>query len=326
MRLWMKDAAGAHGAIGTCPSRPTARMPFVYHVTDSCQDRPASGRGKSRSSPISSAESPAPGGKRSSSSIPRSRPPGSPLPEARPTCRHHLHPPLALSTPFALAPRLRAEPYREGEKYDLLIAANRFVTPPHRGRPDPGDQGDSPILSSTGLSIMAPPRILITSSPGFAHGPVHVTLKFAEIVQNAPGMRVFDIALNGKTVLKDFDVFAAAGGKFIAFDTAFTVPSPDGILRMTVPRVAAGSARICAMKLATRRHGDRGPVRGHPYRGHERTPLGVLPALRPDHPDVVLPWSARARRCWSFRKGKGRRRRTGPGSRGRASGVRRLRG
>src|SRR5262249_32186504 len=56
-----------------------------------------------------------------------------------------------------------------------------------------------------------------------------VRLHFAEPYVTAPGQRLFDVAINGTTVLKDFDIFAAAG----AIDTAVVrgfniVPDADG--------------------------------------------------------------------------------------------------
>ena len=48
--------------------------------------------------------------------------------------------------------------------------------------------------------------------PGFTAGGSHtVTLHFAELYFNAAGQRKFNVAINGATVLTDFDIFAAAG-------------------------------------------------------------------------------------------------------------------
>jgi hypothetical protein len=66
-------------------------------------------------------------------------------------------------------------------------------------------------------------------------GTATVTLKFAEIEQTAPGQRVFDVAINGQTVLHDFDIFAEAGGANVALDKTFTVPVIDGQVYVYVP-------------------------------------------------------------------------------------------
>lgn len=46
--------------------------------------------------------------------------------------------------------------------------------------------------------------------------PFVVRLHFAELDDVAPGERVFDVVLQGKTVLKDFDIVRAAGGRYRA--------------------------------------------------------------------------------------------------------------
>jgi len=154
-----------------------------------------------------------------------------------------------LVAPFEILPGVRAEPYRSGVRYDVLVAANRFVTPPEssvdqsteiKGTEDPG------LYRSIHYGT---PENFDYTFAGLRKGNVKVTLKFAEIFRDAPGIRVFDMALNGTTMLKDFDVFKLAGGKYIALDTSFVVPAPGGSVRLTVPRVAQGSARICAIKV-----------------------------------------------------------------------------
>lgn len=54
-------------------------------------------------------------------------------------------------------------------------------------------------------------------------GTYAVKLKFAEIYVNGPGQRLFDVAINGSTVLSGFDIFAEAGGPNAAVDKAFRV-------------------------------------------------------------------------------------------------------
>jgi len=49
-----------------------------------------------------------------------------------------------------------------------------------------------------------------------------VQLDFVEYYWNAPGQRVFNVAINGTQVLSNFDIFAAAGGKDIAIARSFT--------------------------------------------------------------------------------------------------------
>ena len=58
---------------------------------------------------------------------------------------------------------------------------------------------------------------------GFTPGSSQsVTLYFVEHFWSAPGKRVFSVMINGEEVLTDFDVFADAGGQYIAVQHTFT--------------------------------------------------------------------------------------------------------
>ena len=62
-----------------------------------------------------------------------------------------------------------------------------------------------------------------------ANGNYEVTLKFAEIYWSAPGQRVFDVWIEGRQVLTDFDILAVVG-KNRAHDVTFPVTVTDGQL------------------------------------------------------------------------------------------------
>jgi beta-glucosidase len=51
-----------------------------------------------------------------------------------------------------------------------------------------------------------------------------VRLHFCETYWAAPGLRIFNVSINGSQVLTNFDIFAAAGGQNIANIQQFTVP------------------------------------------------------------------------------------------------------
>jgi hypothetical protein len=92
-------------------------------------------------------------------------------------------------------------------------------------------------LTAGGSFISAPnsaeqPSFCIDGLPA---GTATVTFKFAEIQQTAPGQRVFDVAINGQTVLHDFDIFAEAGGANVALNKTFSVPVVDGQVYVNVP-------------------------------------------------------------------------------------------
>jgi hypothetical protein len=87
-------------------------------------------------------------------------------------------------------------------------------------------------------SPVPPPSVLQTNRhgqmtyrmAGFTPGSSHrVTLYFVENFFTAAGKRVFDVIINGNKVLSGFDVFADAGGQFIAVQHAFTTAAnPSG--------------------------------------------------------------------------------------------------
>ncbi|HEY1339095.1 MAG TPA: malectin domain-containing carbohydrate-binding protein [Bryobacteraceae bacterium] len=60
------------------------------------------------------------------------------------------------------------------------------------------------------------------------NGPYTVNLKFAEVSMTGPGQRMFNVAINGATVLFNFDIFAQAGGALMALDKPFSVNVTGG--------------------------------------------------------------------------------------------------
>ena len=60
------------------------------------------------------------------------------------------------------------------------------------------------------------------------NGNYTVALKFAEPSLSGAGKRLFNVALNGTTILNNFDVYAAAGGMMIAVDRSFPVTVTNG--------------------------------------------------------------------------------------------------
>ena len=62
------------------------------------------------------------------------------------------------------------------------------------------------------------------------NGTYKVDLSFAELQSIKAGGRVFSVGLEGSNVLTNFDVVAAAGGRYVALDRSFTVEVTDGVL------------------------------------------------------------------------------------------------
>ncbi|MGB8590901.1 MAG: malectin domain-containing carbohydrate-binding protein, partial [Candidatus Acidiferrales bacterium] len=94
---------------------------------------------------------------------------------------------------------------------------------------DTGYSGGAPFSVTNMITNTADPTLYKTSRYGasFSYaisapaGTYSVTLKFAEPVWSAKGKRIFNVAINGKTVLSMFDILAAAGAEFKAVDEAF---------------------------------------------------------------------------------------------------------
>src|SRR3974390_3410798 len=77
-----------------------------------------------------------------------------------------------------------------------------------------------------------------------------VTLKFTENYWTAAGKRKFNVILNGTTVLSNFDIFADAGGQYIADDKTFTTAVNSlGQIVIQFQNGSADYAKIAAIQL-----------------------------------------------------------------------------
>src|SRR5215213_5819503 len=63
-------------------------------------------------------------------------------------------------------------------------------------------------------------------------GAYAVELLFDETYWSAAGKRVFDVLLEGQEVVSNLDVYAAAGGKNVAYNLTKTVTVTDGMLNI----------------------------------------------------------------------------------------------
>jgi beta-galactosidase len=73
--------------------------------------------------------------------------------------------------------------------------------------------------------------------------------RFTEPAATKRGERVFDVDVNGKTVLHEFDIFAAAGGKLKSVERSFDVTAKDGFLVITF-RPSQGQALVSSLAIA----------------------------------------------------------------------------
>jgi beta-galactosidase len=84
-----------------------------------------------------------------------------------------------------------------------------------------------------------------TQGPGRGY---RIVARFAEPEATTIGERVFDVDVNGKTVLHDFDVFAAAGGKLKGIERSFEAAARDGLLVITF-RPSRGRALVSSLSI-----------------------------------------------------------------------------
>ena len=89
--------------------------------------------------------------------------------------------------------------------------------------------------------------------PGFtANASYIVDLHFAETYWTAPGLRLFNVLINGKQVLKNYDIFASAGGEFIATVQSFAATA-DATGTITIQFVpgAADNPQVNGIEIGT---------------------------------------------------------------------------
>jgi pectate lyase len=81
-------------------------------------------------------------------------------------------------------------------------------------------------------------------------GSYQLTLKFAETDFTASGQRAFNVAINGSTVLSNFDIFADAGGANKADDKVFSNVSPvGGMITVQLNAASSDSPKVNALAV-----------------------------------------------------------------------------
>ncbi len=97
--------------------------------------------------------------------------------------------------------------------------------------------------------------------PVLKNGRYLVRLHFAEIFDDGAGRRLENILINGKPVLEDFDIYAAAGGlnKAVVKDFAGITPDERGniVIRITTtPRSPDKNAKISGLEILKAQAGE----------------------------------------------------------------------
>jgi hypothetical protein len=76
-----------------------------------------------------------------------------------------------------------------------------------------------------------------------------VNLKFAETYYTTAGSRVFNVSINGSSVLANFDILSQAGGAFKAIDKSFSVPVSNGQIKIQFTTGTADLPLINAVEI-----------------------------------------------------------------------------
>ncbi len=142
-----------------------------------------------------------------------------------------------------------AQYYTNGQAYDLLVLSDEvLIGGEARGVKVPNaidGTGDDYLYQTEVYGDTLDMNFTVDQ---VANGKATVTLKYAEVYCNAPKTRLFDVALNGQVVEKDFDLFAE-GGLNQAIDREYTIEVTDGKVKISVPKVTANMSKMCAFKV-----------------------------------------------------------------------------
>lgn len=145
---------------------------------------------------------------------------------------------------------VKAEAYNPEKNYDLIITSFTKISTGNSYRLDPKTRIKNTEDEELYRSLFwGDNRNLDLRFSDLPKGKVKVTLYFSELEMQEKGKRLFDVAINGKTVLKDFDIFATAGGMNVACSKTFTVNAPDGIIDITMPNRKADYGYFNAIKI-----------------------------------------------------------------------------
>lgn len=108
-----------------------------------------------------------------------------------------------------------------------------------------------PVANTTSPALYCTQRYGTSFSYHFSvpNGTRAVTLKFAEIYFANAGQRRFNVAINGTTVLTNFDIVAAAGGAPKAIDKRFSSRVTNGSLDITFTTGSADLPEVNAIEV-----------------------------------------------------------------------------
>jgi hypothetical protein len=89
--------------------------------------------------------------------------------------------------------------------------------------------------------------------PGFTAGGTYIVdLHFAETYWTSSGTRLFNVSINNKQVLNNYDIFASAGSEYTATEQSFfTVADSTGTITINFAPGAADNPQINGIQIGT---------------------------------------------------------------------------
>ncbi len=145
-------------------------------------------------------------------------------------------------------PGVTAAAYAPDTPPDIVVATGPPVGSAY------GVADDTPIGGTADPALFRSQRYGTAADLGFTFtglppGPAQVTLYFAETYFTKPGQRVFDVRINGQTVLPGLDILAQAGGPDVALTRTVTVSAPDGTVTIQPGLTRVDNATFAAVKV-----------------------------------------------------------------------------
>lgn len=140
----------------------------------------------------------------------------------------------------------RCEAFDPSKKYPLILCTSEpsgssySTNAVPAGTPDPDLYKIQHFGSAGELSLRF---------GGLPNGVAKVTLGFSEPYFTNPGSRVFDVVVNGKTVLSDVDIFARAGGKDRVWTTTIDAQVEAGQISIRPGKVKSDHASFNTIRI-----------------------------------------------------------------------------
>ncbi len=149
---------------------------------------------------------------------------------------------------------------------------------------DTDNSGGSTLPTTHAISSTSDPILYQSQRVGTAFtytapvkdGRYNVTLRLAEIEYTAAKQGVFNVTANGNTLLSGYDIFAAAGGEYVAVSRTFVVQASGGTGIKLQFTSTTGNAAVAAISVL-------------PVGGGGVTPIAALPGSSPMNIDMPVP-------------------------------------